>query len=60
MQPETYIRPTDAELRAIYARAHRERALATRDMFRALGRLIARAFAPIATLFAGGKAKSAQ
>jgi len=43
--------PTDPELRAIYAAAHRARAEAVRDTFRAIGVLVSRGFAAVAGLF---------
>ena len=42
MNRNEYRSPTEAEMRAIMARAHKMRAEATREMFAALGRTVAR------------------
>lgn len=53
MNRNDYRSPTEAEMRAIAAHAHRLRAEATREMFAALGRFLARGWARLTSKPAG-------
>ncbi len=55
MNRNEYRSPTEAEMRAITARAHTLRAEATREMVAALGRALARGWARLTSKPAGGR-----